>query len=35
VSIVRLDGGYLSAELLDFIAEKNLSVIMQQFSVNI
>jgi len=28
VSIVRLDGGYLSAELLDFIAEKNLSVIM-------
>ena len=28
VSIVRLDGGYLSAELLNFIAEKNLSVVM-------
>jgi len=28
VSIVRLDGGYLSAELLDFIASKNLSVVM-------
>lgn len=28
VSIVRLDGGYLSAELLDYIASKNLSVVM-------
>lgn len=28
VSIVRLDGGYLSADLLDFIARKNLSVVM-------
>ena len=28
VSIVRLDGGYLSAELLDCIAKKNLSVVM-------
>ena len=28
VSIVRLDGGYLSAELLDFIASKNLSVVL-------
>jgi len=28
VSIVRLDGGYLSAELLDYIAGKNLSVVM-------
>lgn len=28
VSIVRLDGGYLSAELLDYIARENLSVIM-------
>jgi hypothetical protein len=28
VSIVRIDGGYLSAELLDYITEKNLSVVM-------
>jgi len=28
VSIVRLDGGYVSAELLDYIARKNLSVVM-------
>jgi len=28
VSIVRLDGGYLSAELLDYIANENLSVVM-------
>jgi hypothetical protein len=28
VSIVRLDGGYLSAELLDDIVKKNLSVVM-------
>ena len=28
VSIVRLDDGYLSAELLDYIASKHLSVIM-------
>jgi hypothetical protein len=28
VSIVRLDGGYLSAELLDYIAGKKLSVVM-------
>ena len=28
VSIVRLDAGYLSAELLDFIAGKNLTVVM-------
>lgn len=28
VSIVRLDGGYLSAELLDYIAHKQLSVVM-------
>ena len=28
VSIVRLDGGYLSADLLDYIANKKLSVVM-------
>ena len=28
VSIVRLDGGYLSADLLDYIAKKKLSVVM-------
>jgi len=28
VSIVRLDGGYLSADLLDYISHKNLSVVM-------
>jgi len=28
VSIVRLDGGYLSAELLDYIARKKLTVVM-------
>jgi hypothetical protein len=28
VSIVRLDGGYLSADLLDYIAKKNLSVVL-------
>jgi hypothetical protein len=28
VSIIRLDGGYLSAELLDYIAYKKLSVVM-------
>jgi hypothetical protein len=28
VSIVRLDGGHLSAELLDYIAKKKLSVVM-------
>ena len=28
VSIVRLDGGYLSAELLDYIASQNFSVVM-------
>ena len=28
ISIVRLDGGYLSAELLDYIANRNLSVAM-------
>lgn len=28
VSIVRLDGGYLSAELLDYIAQRKLSVVM-------
>ena len=28
VSIVRLDGGYLSAKLLDYIAKKNLSIVM-------
>ncbi len=28
VSIVRLDGGYLSADLLDYIARKKLSVVM-------
>jgi len=28
VSIVRLDGGYLSAELLDYIGQKGLSVVM-------
>ncbi len=28
ISIVRLDGGYLSAELLDYIARKKLTVVM-------
>ena len=28
ISIVRLDGGYLSADLLDYIANKKLSVVM-------
>jgi hypothetical protein len=28
VSIVRLDGGYLSADLLDYIVKKNLSVVL-------
>lgn len=28
ISIVRLDGGYLSADLLDYIAHKKLSVVM-------